>query len=241
MTNNDEQIALYIDAENVNAKYADEIMERLAHFGTLRSRKAYANWESKKGNVRTWHNDIMIEHSIRKVQKDTFASKSNGSDILIAIDVMKALCRNQNSVSKITHVALVTSDSDFTPLVDEIIAQGIKVIGFGEHKLGSKDALRNACTVYFELGEKQEQQAHLSDNNDLIYQLKRAVNLTADEDGWALISKVGNFLKKKTSESYTNHGNFQSWGALYKHLEEHFEVSRRDPKNPSTMIVRVKY
>jgi uncharacterized LabA/DUF88 family protein len=234
-----EQIALYIDAENIKAKYIDDIMDKLAQIGTLRIRKVYANWEEKKGNVRTWKNEILIQHSIRKVQQDSFASKNNASDILISIDVMKSLCRNQNSGSKITHIALVTSDSDFTPLVDEIIAQGIAVIGFGENKKNSKDALRNACTIYYELGEKTPKD-RLANNHDLIYLLKLAVNSTEGEDGYALVSKVGNYLKQKTSESYANYGDFKSWGAIYKHLDEYFEFEYLHPNKPSSLMVKVK-
>ena len=149
---NKNQIALYIDAENISANYIETIMGHLHELGTLRVRKIYANWESKKGNVQTWKNDILIEHSLRKVQQDSYAVKNNASDIMITIDVMRSLCSNEKCANKITHIALVTSDSDFTPLVDEIIAQGISVIGFGENKMNSKAALRNACTSYVELG-----------------------------------------------------------------------------------------
>lgn len=149
---NTNQIALYIDAENISANYIETIMEHLGQAGMLRVRKIYANWESKKGNVQTWKNEILIKHSLRKVQQDSYAVKNNASDIMITIDVMRMLWSNERMENKITHIALVTSDSDFTPLVDEIIAHGISVIGFGENKKNSKDALRNACTSYVELG-----------------------------------------------------------------------------------------
>jgi len=235
----DNQIALYIDAENVSAKYIEKIMEELAQFGQLRVRKVYANWEKKEGNVQTWNNTLLINHSLRKVQQDSYASKNNASDILITIDIMKFLCRNEATSNKITLVALVTSDSDFTPLVDELISQGIDVIGFGENKKNSKDALRNACTQYFELGVEKSKKT-LYDDDELITLLRMSIYNTANEDGYAYLAQIGKYLKQKSSEVASNYGSYKSWSEIFKSLPKFFEVDYRGEGNNKAMIVRVK-
>ncbi|MBC8104349.1 MAG: NYN domain-containing protein, partial [Cytophagales bacterium] len=67
----------------------------------------------------------------------------NGADIRIAIDVMDVALRQAD----ITHVALVSGDSDFTPLVTKLRESGRVVLGVGV-KSNTSNYLAKSCDVF---------------------------------------------------------------------------------------------
>jgi uncharacterized protein (TIGR00288 family) len=78
-------------------------------------------------------------HAIKPIQQFAYTKGKNATDSAIIIDAMDLLY-TQN----INAFALMTSDSDFTPLVMRILANGITVYGFGENK--TPDPFVNACS-----------------------------------------------------------------------------------------------
>jgi hypothetical protein len=100
--------------------------------------------------------------------------------------------------------ALMTSDSDFTPLVMRLLESGFTVYGFGETK--TPQPFVDACSqfIYTENLEEVEEpeantvakaEAHPSPkkqsrnelrmNTALVKLLRTAVEQTSDEEGWA--------------------------------------------------------
>ena len=67
----------------------------------------------------------------------------NGTDIRLAIDVMDVVLRQGD----ITHVALVSGDSDFTPLVTKLREYGRTVIGVGVRS-NTSTYLAKACDIF---------------------------------------------------------------------------------------------
>jgi uncharacterized LabA/DUF88 family protein len=122
------------------------VIEKLANIGTIKRKIAYANWarESQKN----WHG-MMIKYSIESVQQFDFTKTKNASDIKLVIDAMRLLYEKSTDA-----FAIVSSDSDFTPLVQTIRSHDLPVYGFGEEK--STDAFRNACTKFFTLEKRHK-------------------------------------------------------------------------------------
>ena len=146
---------------------------------------------------------------------------------------MKILCQNNN----ISYVALATSDSDFTPLVTEIKSLGIQVIGFGEAK--TNNVLQQACSQFLELNLPKNIKNDLSKNKELVNLLKGAVVNCSDENGYALVSEIGMYIKNKSSQQAKNFGSFRRWGDIIKKLENIFEISFTNEKQ-DTMLVKLK-
>lgn len=212
--NEKKKVALFIDSENISYKRIDEILQKLLDFGEVCIKKAYGDW--RRDSMRGW-DEILSKYSIEPIHIITGnISKSNSSDIKIAIDVMNVLYGgNMNCI------ALVTSDSDFAPLAQEIRTRGIQAIGFGEEK--SRDDLRNAFTSFEEVGKKEVEE-DLSSNRYLIYLLKSAVESTMDDEGKSMVSRVGVWLKEHYFKTASSYGR-ETWGEVFKALEDVFEIS----------------
>ncbi|MGC4044183.1 MAG: NYN domain-containing protein, partial [Armatimonas sp.] len=79
------------------------------------------------GAFRDYRSDL-LDNATEPVQTFALTQRGkNGADIRIAIDVMELALRHGD----ISHVALVSGDSDFTPLVMKLRELGLEVIGVG--------------------------------------------------------------------------------------------------------------
>jgi len=155
-------------------------------------------------------------------------------------------------------VALITSDSDFTPLVARILSDAKTVLGYGEEK--TPDALVKACSqfIYVEkFIQLQEINKEYDDVNDLKSDFKNtykgndydarkdnslkkslldAVEQVSGNNGWSDLKDVGLYISQNSSFSPINHG-FNKLGALIKYLDV-FEV--RYINDNLTMLVKPK-
>jgi len=120
------RIALLIDADNAPAAKIDVILAELAKYGVANVRRAYGNWT--KPGLKRW-SDQLHEYAIRPVQQFDLTKGKNATDVSIVIDAMDLLYTSQ-----LQAFAIVSSDSDFTPLVMRIRERGLEVYGFGEKK-----------------------------------------------------------------------------------------------------------
>ena len=136
-----QKIALFIDAENISAKYGKLIMENLENRGEIFIRRIYGNWE--KPSLRKW-NDTILQYGLRTVHQIDFSSGKNATDMSLTVDAMDVLYTKQAST-----FAIVSNDSDFTPLAVRLREYGIYVIGVG--RKDSSASFRSACNEYISL------------------------------------------------------------------------------------------
>lgn len=169
-------IALLIDADNCPAAKIEEIIDELAKYGVINIRRAYGNWNNPCLN--SWA-AILHDYAIQPIQQFAYTKGKNATDAAMIIDAMDLLY-----TQKLDGFCLASSDSDFTPLVMRIRANGLKVLGFGEQK--TPGPFVNACSkfLYLEhLGnpesvqtnvspEKQEPSLLLSDSSSTITHVK---------------------------------------------------------------------
>jgi uncharacterized protein (TIGR00288 family) len=250
-------IAMFIDCDNVSAKYIESIFDDLSQYGKVNIRKAYGDWSDDK--LKGWER-ILQDYNIQPFQQFSYTQKKNATDIAIVIDVMDSLY-----TKNIDLIALITSDSDFTPLVTRVLADGKIVYGYGESK--TPKALVNACSQFIyvekflELQQdnmevkdlNSEQTEQTETNNDFKntyrgenydakkdYKLKKSLILAVDqvcgESGWADLKDVGFYVSQNSSFSHINHG-FKKFGSLIKYLDI-FDVKYIN--NNLTMLIRIK-
>lgn len=145
------RVAVFMDFENIKRavdeyfvnervdikRILDEI--RAAADGRITIKRAYADW----GVFRDYRSDL-LDNSTEPVQAFSLTYKGkNGTDIRLAIDVMDVVLRQ----SDITHVALASGDSDFTPLVTKLREYGRTVIGVGVRS-NTSTYLAKACDIF---------------------------------------------------------------------------------------------
>ncbi len=135
------KIALFIDADNISAKFGKQIIETLEQRGEIFIRRIYGNWE--KSSLHGW-NDCILNFSIRAVQQPDYAAGKNATDMSLTIDAMDVLYSGKAEM-----FALVSNDSDFTPLAIRLREGGIKVIGMGNAQ--ASNSFRMACSEFIDL------------------------------------------------------------------------------------------
>jgi uncharacterized protein (TIGR00288 family) len=241
------RLALLIDCDNASAAAIEGILSELAKFGVITIRRAYGNWKNQ--NLRGWE-EKLHPHAIVPIQQFQYTSGKNATDAAMIIDAMDLLYSQ-----RVDGFALVTSDSDFTPLVMRILANGIKVYGFGEKK--TPMPFVNACSQFIftenleDTEEEEEEKGaaesrprrrrrlpekELRRNNDLVQLLSKAVELSANDDGWANLGKVGNYISNNSSFSPVNYGYSKLSDLLKAVGLFEFDESR----GHSTLFLRLK-
>ncbi|MEU0317259.1 NYN domain-containing protein [Nocardioides sp. NPDC006273] len=224
------RIALLIDADNAPASKIDAILNDLAEYGEVTIRRAYGNWT--KSELKSWIGELH-DAAIRPMQQFDLTAHKNASDMALAIDAVELL-----HAAIPDAFALVSSDSDFTPLVHYLREKGRAVYGYGREKTPAP--FKSACTrftVVEKLGDTEEvaeteagvaparKQAAaattgqvLKRNARLIQLLRNSIAAAADDDGWALVGTVVSRIRNQSSEDPRNYG-YATWTKLIKAID----------------------
>lgn len=232
------RIALLIDCDNVSHNAVEGVLEELAKYGMANVRHAHGDWKSE--NLAGWV-ERLHPFAIRPMQQFAYTKGKNATDAAMIIDAMDLLYSKN-----IDAFALMTSDSDFTPLALRLQESGFPVYGFGEKK--TPPPFVHACTsfIYVEnlvrttdddktaAGEQPEKKTRneLRGDTSLVRLLRNAADQTAGDDGWSLLSKVSDYIHNNSSFSVVNYG-FQKLGDLIR-TSELFDIEMRG----TVMVIR---
>lgn len=221
-------IALLIDADNASPDHLDDALLVLAELGTINIRRAYGNWA--KASLKGWGN-LTGSHSIVPVQQFDVVKGKSVTDMRMTIDAMDLLYRGH-----IDGFGIMSSDSDFLPLVQRIREEGLPVYGFGTQKTPAP--FQEACTRFFDLGalgladeERLEQPAMVKGQRpvdpELLQVLGSAYKASKrDEEGFTPLSELGQRAKAVSSFAARNYG-FTRLSELIKAVPN-FEVKAGD-------------
>ena len=179
------EIGVLIDYENVGLGSINSLFDQLSDIGRIIIKRAYADW-SKAGSKA----EQMLELGIEAKQHFRGSgSGKNASDISLAIDAIDLLHR-----SPVDTFVIVSSDTDFVPLVSTLRAAGKMVIGAGRRGVVSP-ALVHSCDRYVFLDEgTPTAQAHSDLKEQAESLLERAMRASTDDQGQAVAAKLHNNL-----------------------------------------------
>jgi len=230
---NGKRIALLIDCDNVSSKSIEGVLEELAQYGMVNVRHAHGDWNSP--SLSGWV-DKLHPHAIRPMQQFAYTKGKNATDSAMIIDAMDLLYSKN-----IDAFALMTSDSDFTPLVLRILESGMPVYGFGEKK--TPQPFVDACSPFIytenlvseEKDDKKENIKQLPKKDKkalradtaLVRLLRMAVEQTAEDDGWAHMSRVGSYISNNNSSFSSINYGYKKLGDLIK-VSELFDIEMRN-------------
>ncbi|MBX3082074.1 MAG: NYN domain-containing protein [Anaerolineae bacterium] len=138
MLRNDLRIALLIDGDNAQAALIEPILGELDKYGTCVIRRVYGDWTAP--NMSSWHG-VEQSYGIQLVQQSVYAAGKNTTDIALTIAAMEIL-----HSGKVDTFCIVSSDSDFTPLVIHLKDEGATVIAAG--KATTPKGFVNACSLF---------------------------------------------------------------------------------------------
>jgi len=142
------RIAAFFDFENIiqgvrDAKYdrfrIELILDRLVEKGKIVYKRAYCDWGRFKENKNDFH-----EASVELIDIPTKRiSGKNSADIRMVVDALD-LCYQRDHI---TAFALITGDSDFSPLVNKLTEYNKYVIGLGV-KNSTSELLVSVCDEF---------------------------------------------------------------------------------------------
>jgi len=218
------RIGMLIDCDNASPYAIKGILKELSKNGEVIIKNAYGNWNNN--HLNGWASKL-LDHTIKPIQQFDYTKGKNATDIAMVIDAMDLMY-----TKNLDGFALITSDSDFTPLAMRLMSNGISVYGFGEKK--TPQAFINACSqfIFTENLEKEvntskrplkvtastpEQVKTLLEDESLMEYITDAIHATSDENGFSFISAVGIYLSNNSSFSFVNYG-YNNLSALIKDI-----------------------
>jgi uncharacterized protein (TIGR00288 family) len=119
--NNQQRVMLLIDADNVTADVIEQAYQRvMQEHGAIHVRRAYCTAE-----LAAKHLKLFKALSIRPMVN--VSTGKNSTDIALAVDALDLVLAERPEL-----VVLVSSDSDFAPLVIRLREKGCRVEGIGQ-------------------------------------------------------------------------------------------------------------
>lgn len=230
---NERKVALFIDAENVGAEYADKVISVARGYGELIIKRIYGG--SKTRPIAEWR-EKSGEYAILSEIRYVYTAKKNASDISLAVDVMNTLHERNIDV-----FCIASSDSDFTALAHELRERGKKVIGMGMTTANPtyKSALSE---TYIELDnsvkeisvDKTEKVIETIEKKQSIDKVINIIINTIDaliaDKGKALMATLGNRLRNSKEFDFSAFYEKNKDGNLTDFLLKFDEISKRYKK-----------
>ena len=227
----DRQIAVLIDLENVGLSSIQWLFDQISDIGRIIVKRAYADW-----SIEASKKDQLLELGIEAIPlvRSTSGGK-NASDIRLAIDAV-----DLQFTSPVDTFVIISSDSDFVPLVSKLRSAGKTVLGAGEEKKAPKTLVKS-CDRYFYLdkdrsirkSKREKSTVKLNETENLI---GRAVEASIDEHGKVLGSKLHQMiLRLDPSFDYSLYG----YSTFTKFLEASSILKLNRPDGPGDITIEL--
>jgi hypothetical protein len=247
--NNELRLAVLIDADNVPYKKIKGVLEEIAKYGTPTIKRIYADWT--KPTASGWK-ILLLENAITPIQQYSYTTGKNSTDSAMIIDAMDILYSQ-----KVEGFCIISSDSDFTRLATRLREAGVKVFGFGERKtpnpfIAACDKFTYLEILHVSASQEQNNQPNLQPtstskrmevtvklNKEIISLISTSIDDTADENGWASLSQLGNIIIKKKPDFDSRNYGYQKLTLLIKSLKQ-LDIQERRIGNSNNKIVYVR-
>ncbi|MDE2688267.1 MAG: NYN domain-containing protein [Chloroflexota bacterium] len=242
----DSNLAVLIDYENVGLDAIQRLLDQLSDVGRVIIRRAYGDWSVQRNKQ-----DQLLELGIEPIhQYHSNKSGKNSSDIRLAIEAIDLLYNNP-----IDTFVIVSSDSDFVPLVGKLRSSGKSVIVAGRREATSPTLIKSCDRyIFLDTAEKQPTSHTSSPARRRNYRrngrqtssasnleaearslLQRAMDASMDESGEVVGSKLYQTMRR-IEPSF----NFKDlkYRAFNQFLEAHTDVIEMTrPKDGSGDVV----
>ena len=182
---------MLIDGDNAQPSLIEYVLAETAKYGIVTTRRIYGDWTST--NMSGWK-DSLHSYAVQPAQQFSYTTGKNSTDSALIIEAMDLL--HEGTVGGF---CIVSSDSDYTRLAMRIREQGFFVMGIG--RSNTPKSFVNACEVFvytenLSPQEKQEAPVAVVATSDWTQTLARAIEMGVGDDGWALLSAVGSYVRQ---------------------------------------------
>jgi len=247
LDNNSRNIAVYVDLENVaigvrDAKLAtfdiNLILKRLVDKGNIIVKKGYANWGKFESYRRPLH-EAGVE--LLDMPGSTLTGK-NSADIKMVVDALELSYTKPH----IDTFALVSGDSDFTPLVSKLRENDKRTIGVGVKNSTSR-ILIDACDefiYYDDLVRKSPKRKRAKSTSKLPKKTREGFDLLLDsaralqrENRELHSSRLKDTMKRKQPQFNEEYHGYSTFGQLLKDAEKHKLIKLRKDAKSGTWVI----
>ena len=245
------RLALLIDADNAQAALVPKIVEAVNTYGVMTIRRVYGNWSLT--HLNGWK-DVLHTYALEPIQQFSYVPGKNATDIALVIDAMDILYRETD----VDGFCIVSSDSDFTPLVTRIRQDNRFVVGIGGRTTPA--TFVEACDTFVFTESFRATPAKTtvpaaspaapttpapatasSDAAALEKVLRTAFAAAVQDDGWAQLGQLGNSLRQvdlSFDQRVYGHTSLSQLVAAHPHLVE--TQMRKTPGGGESMYIRLK-
>lgn len=245
MAERSEEIALYIDFENLAHGFRtaqeefdiDRVLARLVEKGKVVMKRAYCDW-SRYAKFKAPLHEAGIE--LVEIPRRSMTGK-NSADIRLVVDAMD-LCFSKEHIGTFV---IASGDSDFSPLVSKLKENGKHVIGLGMKNSTSELLVSNCDEFIFYEHLETPEATHPRISPDLPKQKREAFGLLLDsvdalqrENVGILWSSMVKETMKRKRPSFTerSHG-YRTFSDLLEDAQRHGLVSLRKDERSGSYVV----
>ena len=191
------------------------ILERLVDKGRITAKRAYCDWQRFSDAITPLH-ELGIE--LIEIPDRAYTGK-NSADIRLAVDAME-ICLTKDHIDTF---AILSGDSDFSPLVSKLKEFGKTVIG-----VGMKDATSSLLTEVCDEFIKHECYQLLFETIDA---------LQRESDSFILASRLKDTMKRKRPQFSEASYGYRSFTALLREASKlGFIEIHQDPKSGTAVV-----
>ena len=229
------RIAMLIDGDNAQPSLLEHILAEIAKYGVVTTRRIYGDWTQQQ--MSGWKEALHV-HAIQPVQQFRYTVGKNATDSALIIDAMDLL-----HSGLVSGFCIVSSDSDYTRLATRTREQGLFVMGVGRQD--TPKAFVNACEVFVytenlmpRANAKPAPQAS-SEPGGWPETVAQAIELAAQEDGWAFLGAIGNYVRQLDPAFDPRSFGHKQLSLLVKSRPDLFETrASKSESGPSVVHVR---
>ena len=201
-------VAVFIDAENIPAKYAKDIFDHASTYGNTIIKRIYGDWS--KENIQNWREKI-FDHGIIAMQQFSTSSGKNSSDMYLTTEALSIFYEKQIDV-----FVIVSDDSDFTSLAQKLRENKKIVVGIGTSK--SLKSYVNSFNKFFYLDNEtmrnNEKDVLKTIPNEQLNDLEQIIDNLIDDRTRAEYAVINSLMQKKYSDFDAKNYGFTSFRQL---------------------------
>ncbi len=210
-------IAVFVDFENLALGVRDVkkggtfrislVLKRLLEKGRLVYKRAYCDWKNYRDEVREFHGQGI---ELIDIPQSRMSGK-NSADIRMVVDALD-LCHSKDHIDTF---ALISGDSDFSPLVSKLKENNKRVIGCGvksstsELLIGNYDDLAQAAARSAPKRKRtRTQRDRKEEARERVVEVLDSIEQDYDPVWGSLLKQVIRRVYPGFSEDYYGYGSF---------------------------------
>ena len=249
------RIAVFVDFENLaigvrDTKFGrfeiERVLKRLLEKGRIVYKRAYCDWSRYKSAVREFHG-----HGIGLVDiPQSRMSGKNSADIHMVVDALDLAYQKDH----IDIFALISGDSDFSPLASKLKENDKRVIGCGV-KTSTSDLLIGSCDefIYYDdlmreeaakprkrpSAKQKEEPAEMrrQDAAEMVLEIIRSLERDYDTVWGSMVKQAVRRVHPGFNEMYYGHSSFAE---MLENLEKEGLIDLEFDERRGNFVVRAK-